>query len=85
VCLLKIYRNKKISNYVRLLASSRPINSIRTKTREGYYIKSLFPLIKFFRKADSNQHNKAIAIILLDKDYLKGYGSNGVIKNLEKV
>jgi hypothetical protein len=75
-----IIETRKISNYVKLLHSTRPINLIRTKTKEGYYIeKHEFLLMELLERQTQTSITEAIAIILQNKDQLKWYGSDGVI------
>jgi hypothetical protein len=71
---------RRISNYVRLLHSARPIDSIRTKTEEGYYIeKPEFLLMELLERQTQTSIVEAIAIILQNKDQLRWLGSDGVV------
>jgi len=71
---------RKISNYVKLLHSARPINLIRAKTEEGYYIeKPEFLLMEFLERQTQTSIVEAIAIILQNKDRLKWHGIDGVV------
>jgi len=75
-----IIEARKISNYVKLLHSARPIDSIRKKTEEGYYIeKPEFLLMELLERQTQTSIVEAIAIILQEKDKLKWHGSNGLI------
>lgn len=75
---------RKISNYVKLLHSDRPINLVRTKTEEGYYIeKPEFLLMELLERQTQTSMTEAIAIILQKKDQIKSYGDEGIM-NLAK-
>jgi len=79
-----VTEKKKIKNYVRLLHSFLPIESIRTKAEEGYYIeKPEFLLIELLGRETQNSIMEAVAIILRKKD-LKWFGKDGLINLAEK-
>lgn len=76
----EIIETRKIGNYVKLLHSDRPIELIRTKTEEGYYVeKPEFLLMELLERQTQISIMEAIAIILRRKDKLKWNGSNGVV------
>jgi hypothetical protein len=75
-----IIETRKISNYVKLLHSAMPINSIRTRTQEGYYIeKPEFLLMELLERQTQTNITEAIATILQNKDQLKWYGKDGIV------
>ena len=75
----EIIETRKISNYVKLLHSARPVDSIRAKTEEGYYIeKPEFLLMELLERQTQTSIVEAMAIIL-QKDQLKWHSSNGVV------
>lgn len=79
-----VIETRKINNYIKLLHSAKPINLIRTKTKEGYYIeKPEFLLIELLERQTQTSITEAIAIILQNKDQLRWHGNNGII-NLAK-
>lgn len=79
-----VIETRKISNYVKLLHSTRPIDSIRTKTKEGYYIeKPEFILIELLERQTQTAIVEATAIILLNRDKLRWSGRSGIV-NLAK-
>jgi len=75
-----VIETRKISNYVKLLHSTRPIDLIRTKTKEGYYVeKPEFILIELLERQTQTAVAEATAIILLNKDKLKWSGRDGIV------
>lgn len=75
-----VIETRKINNYIKLLHSTKPINSIKTKTKEGYYIeKPEFLLIELLKRQTQTSIIEAIAIILQNKDQLRWHGNNGII------
>jgi hypothetical protein len=79
-----VTEKRKIKNYVRLLHSFLPIESIRSKAEEGYYIeKPEFLLIELLGRETQNSIVEAVAIILRKKD-LKWFGKDGLINLAEK-
>jgi hypothetical protein len=75
-----IIETRKVSNYVMLLHSAKPINSIRTKTQEGYYIeKPEFLLIELLERQTQTDTAEAIATIIQNKDQLKWCGKDGIV------
>lgn len=79
-----IIETRKISNYVKLLHSTRPIDSIRTKTEEGYYIeKPEFLLMELLERQTQTSIIEVIAIILQKKDQLRWLGNEGILNLAE--
>jgi hypothetical protein len=79
-----IIETRKISNYVKLLHSDRPVDSIRTKTEEGYYIeKPEFLLMGLLERQTQTSIIEVIAIILQKKDQLRWLGNEGIINLAE--
>ena len=79
-----IIETRKISNYVKLLHSDRPVDSIRTKTEEGYYIeKPEFLLMGLLERQTQISIIEVIAIILQKKDQLRWLGNEGIINLAE--
>lgn len=76
-----IIEARKISNYVKLAYSYRPIDLIRIRTDEGYYIeKPEFLLMELLERQTQTSITEAIAIILQKKDQLRWYGDGGIIE-----
>jgi DNA-binding transcriptional regulator YhcF (GntR family) len=81
-----IIEARKISNYVKLTHSTGPIDLIRTKTEEGYYIeKPESLLMELLERQTQTSITEAIAIILQKKDQLRWYGDNGIIKLADSI
>ena len=79
-----IIETRKISNYIKILHSKRPIDPIRTKTKEEYYIeKPEFLLMGLLERQTQTSIAEAIAIILQNKDQLRWYGNEGIISLTE--
>jgi len=79
----EIIETRKISDYVKLLHSIRPINSIRTKTEEGYYIeKPEFLVMELLERQTQTSTIEAIAIILQNKDQLQWQDTIELAKSL---
>ncbi|MEM2889467.1 MAG: hypothetical protein QXR42_08385 [Candidatus Bathyarchaeia archaeon] len=76
-----VIETRKIRSYVKLVHSNRPIELIRTRTEEGYYVeKPEFLLIELLERQTQTSITEAVAIILQKKDQLKWYGDDGIIK-----
>jgi hypothetical protein len=76
-----VIETRKISSYVKLTHSNSPIDLIRTKTKEGYYVeKPEFLLMELLERQTQTSITEAIAIILQKKDQLRWYGDGGIIK-----
>ncbi|MEM2896660.1 MAG: helix-turn-helix domain-containing protein [Candidatus Bathyarchaeia archaeon] len=81
-----VIEKRKISNYVKLLHSIFPIDLIRAKTKEGYYIeRPEFLLIELLERQTQTSMIEATAIILRKKNELKWFGENGIITLAEKL
>jgi len=81
-----IIEARKISNFVKLAHSTRPIDLIRTKTEEGYYIeKPEFLLLELLERQTQTSITEAIAIILQKKDQLGWHGDNGIIRLADSI
>jgi hypothetical protein len=75
----EIVEKRRISNYVRLLHSDVPIDSVRAKAEEGYYIeKPEFLLIGLLKRPTQIGVIEATAIIVQNRDRLKWNGKQGV-------
>ncbi|MBS7656785.1 hypothetical protein KEJ33_02535, partial [Candidatus Bathyarchaeota archaeon] len=75
-----VIETRKIRSYVKLVHSNRPIELIRTRTEEGYYVeKPEFLLIELLERQTQTSITEAVAIILQKKDQLKWYGDDGII------
>jgi len=76
-----VIETRKVSDYVKLLHSTRPIDMIRTKTEEGYYTeKPEFLLMELLERQTQTSVTEAVAIILQKKDQLIWCGDSGIIK-----
>ncbi len=71
--------NKRISSYVKLLHSNRAIDSIRAKTKKGYYIeKPEFLIIELLERQSQTGIIEAAAIILTNRKNLMWSGREGL-------
>ncbi len=74
-----VIESRKISNYVKLLHSDMALDSIRTKTKEGYYIeKPEFLIIELLRRQTQTSIIEAVAIILTNRTSLLWSGPAGL-------
>ena len=79
-----IIETSKISNYVKLLHPTMPIDLVKAKTEEGYYIeKPEFLLTELLGRQTQISIIEVIAIIVQKKNELRWYGDEGII-NLAK-
>lgn len=84
VFLGNVIETRKISNYVQLMHSSRPIKTIRKRTKRGYYIeKPEFLIIELLERQTQSSIIEAIAIIAVNKTRKVWNGLDGVV-NLAK-
>jgi len=75
-----VIETRKISSYVRLHHSSRPINLTRTETEQGYYVeKPEFLLMEFLGRQSQTSVIETIAIILQGKELLRWHGNEGIV------
>jgi DNA-binding MarR family transcriptional regulator len=82
----EVIEKRKINNYIKLLHSTFPIELIRTKTTEGYYIeKPEYLLIELMQRQTQTSIVEATAIILQMKDEVKWLGNNGIITIANKL
>lgn len=80
VFLRHVIETRKVSNYVKLLHSTRPIKNIRKRTEQGYYIEKPEPLvIELLQRQSHVSTIEAIAIIALNKNKMEWSGPNGII------
>lgn len=79
-----VIESRKINNYVKLLHSDTTLDSIRTKTKEGYYIeKPEFLIIELLKRQTQTSIIEAVAIILTNKTSILWSGPAG-LPNLAK-
>ncbi len=79
-----VIESRKINNYVKLLHSDMALDSIRTKTKEGYYIeKPEFLIIELLKRQTQTSIIEAVAIILTNKTSILWSGPAG-LPNLAK-
>jgi DNA-binding HxlR family transcriptional regulator len=84
VFLGNVIETKKITNYVKLMHSARPIKAIRKRTKQGYYIeKPEFLIIELLERQTQSSIIEAVAIIVLNKARMVWNGHNGIV-NLAK-
>jgi len=75
-----IIETRKVGYYVKLLHSTLPINSIRARTEEGYYIeKPEFLLMELLKRETQTNIIEAVATILQNKGQLKWCGKDGIV------
>jgi hypothetical protein len=74
-----VIESRKISNYVKLLHSDMPLDSIIIKTKEGYYIEKPESLIiELLKRQTQTSIIEAVAIILTNKTNLSWNGPAGL-------
>ncbi len=74
-----VIESRKINNYVKLLHSDMALDSIRTKTKEGYYIeKPEFLIIELLKRQTQTSIIEAVAIILTNETSILWSGSAGL-------
>lgn len=79
-----VIESGKISNYVKLLHSDMSLDSIRIKTKEGYYIeKPEYLIIELLKRQTQTSIIEAVAIILTNQTNLLWRGRAG-LPNLAK-
>lgn len=84
VFLGNVIETRKVSNYVKLMHSARPIKTVRKRTKQGYYIeKPEFLIIELLERQTQVSIAEAVAIIALNKTRMVWSGPNGVV-NLAK-
>jgi len=75
-----VIETRKVRNYVRLLSSSRPIETIRETTDRGYYIeKPEFLVIELLQRQTQTNVIEAVAIITLNKGRIVWCGPEGIV------
>ena len=75
-----VIESRKVSDCVKLVHSTKPIKTIREKTRQGYYIeKPEFLLVELLERQTQVSLTEAVAIIALNENRIAWMGPNGVV------
>ena len=75
-----VIETRKVTNYVKLMHSSRPVMTIRDRTKRGYYIeKPEFLIVELLERQTQSSISEAVAIIAFDKTGIMWSGSEGVV------
>lgn len=84
VFLGNVIETRKVTNYVKLMHSSMPLQLIREMTKQGYYIEKLeFLIVELLERQTHSSIIEVVAIISLIKTRIVWNGSDGVV-NLAK-
>jgi len=75
-----VIETTKVSNYVKLMHSNRPIKTIRRRTRQGYYIeKPEFLLTELLERQTQTSLAEAVAIIVKSRTDVEWNGPEGIV------